>query len=183
MRSILTGAAYPGALLSAVIGRIRAEQEVTYPRAALIKACIVRNARNASKTRVDFVSSTNSSRTFPTPGPSLRRLEKLQQEAIPESTPPIKDRYFGRPRPRRAPPSHSAALAQHHVTKLKYGYVYDNSIQDILDGIDPQKDFPAHLALEDQGRFALGYYHQRKALWTSKKNAAPETANITPTEE
>ncbi len=186
MRSILTGAAYPGALLSAVMGRIRAEQEVTYPRAALIKACIVRNARQREQNpEVDFVSLDEQFKNVPYRlGRLFAVLEKLQQEAIPGINATIKDRYFGSASatPRATFPI-LLRLAQHHVSKLKYGYVYDNSIQDILDGIDPQKDFPAHLALEDQGRFALGYYHQRKALWTSKKNAAPETANITPTEE
>jgi len=30
------------------------------------------------------------------------------------------------------------------------------------------KDFPPHLTLEDQGRFAIGYYHQTQDLWTKK---------------
>jgi CRISPR-associated protein Csd1 len=34
----------------------------------------------------------------------------------------------------------------------------------------PIKDFPAHLTLENQGRFALGYYHQSQDLWTKKTN-------------
>lgn len=32
----------------------------------------------------------------------------------------------------------------------------------------PVADFPAHLALPDQGRFALGYYHQRQDFFTKK---------------
>ncbi|MDR0522142.1 MAG: type I-C CRISPR-associated protein Cas8c/Csd1, partial [Planctomycetaceae bacterium] len=39
MRAILEGTCYPETLLQAVIRRIRAEHEITYPRAALIKAC------------------------------------------------------------------------------------------------------------------------------------------------
>lgn len=186
MRSILTGAAYPGTLLSAVIGRIRAEQEVSYPRAAIIKACIVRNARLHGQTpEVDSVSLDEQNTNVPYRlGRLFAVLEKLQQEAIPGANSTIKDRYFGSASatPRAAFPI-LLRLAQHHVSKLKYGYAYDNNIQDILDGIDPKKDFPAHLPLEDQGRFVLGYYHQRKALWTSKKAAAPETANTSPTEE
>lgn len=186
MRSILTGAAYPGALLSAVMGRIRAEQETTYPRAAIVKACLVRNARQREQNpEVDSVSLDEQNTNVPYRlGRLFAVLEKLQQEAIPGANSTIKDRYFGSASatPRSAFPI-LLRLAQHHVSKLKYGYAYDNNIQDILDGIDPNKDFPAHLPLEDQGRFVLGYYHQRKALWTSKKSAAPETANTTPTEE
>jgi len=184
MRAILTGSAYPGGLLSAVIGRIRAEQKITYARAALIKACLVRNARLGGKPLEVSVSLDES---FTNVAYRLGRLfavlEKLQQEAIPGANATIKDRYFGSASatPRAAFPI-LLRLAQHHVSKLKYGYVYDNTIQDILDGIDPKKDFPAHLPLEEQGRFTLGYYQQRKDLWTSKKPAAPETATP-PTED
>jgi CRISPR-associated protein Csd1 len=30
-------------------------------------------------------------------------------------------------------------------------------------------DFPPHLRLEDQGRFAIGYYHQMQAFYTKKE--------------
>ena len=33
--------------------------------------------------------------------------------------------------------------------------------------MDGLSDFPAHLSLADQGRFAVGYYHQRQAFFTS----------------
>ena len=45
MRSILTGTAYPQSLLSTIIGRIRADQTINYPRAAMIKACLNRKHR------------------------------------------------------------------------------------------------------------------------------------------
>jgi CRISPR-associated protein Csd1 len=32
------------------------------------------------------------------------------------------------------------------------------------------KEFPAHLNLEDQGMFAIGYYHQRQAFYTKSEN-------------
>ncbi len=36
-------------------------------------------------------------------------------------------------------------------------------IEDIMGGIEK---FPAHLSLDDQGMFAIGYYHQRQAFYT-----------------
>jgi hypothetical protein len=45
MRAILSGLPYPETLLMSAIRRIRAEREVNYPRAALIKACINRKTR------------------------------------------------------------------------------------------------------------------------------------------
>ena len=44
MRAILSGSPYPATLLQAAVRRIRAEQEINYPRAALIKACINRSS-------------------------------------------------------------------------------------------------------------------------------------------
>ena len=35
-----------------------------------------------------------------------------------------------------------------------------------MSGID---DFPPHLNLADQGRFAIGYYHQRQAFFTKSR--------------
>jgi len=36
--------------------------------------------------------------------------------------------------------------------------------------MDKVNDFPAHLDLHEQGRFAIGYYHQRQAFFQSKDN-------------
>ena len=184
MRSILTGAAYPGALLSAVMGRIRSEQKISYARAAIIKACLVRNARLHGQTPEVSVSLDEQSTNVPYRlGRLFAVLEKLQQEAIPGANTTIKDRYFGSASatPRAVFPV-LLRLSQHHISKIEYGRTYDKHIQDILNGVDiATGGFPAHLSLEDQGLFALGYYHQRKDLWTSKKNAAvaPETATAT----
>ena len=41
-------------------------------------------------------------------------------------------------------------------------------------------DFPAHLNLQNQAQFALGYYHQRKAFYTSKSpDGVPATIEST----
>jgi CRISPR-associated protein Csd1 len=185
MRAVFTGAPYPDALLSTVVGRIRAEQKITYARAALIKAALVRNARIRGLTPEVSVSLDEQSMNVPYRlGRLFAVLEKLQQEAIPSANTTIKDRYFGSASaaPRAVFPV-LLRLAQHHVAKIEYGYVHDKRIADILDGINMANGaFPAHLPLEDQGLFGLGYYQQRVKLWT-KKEAAPETDNSTATEE
>jgi CRISPR-associated protein Csd1 len=35
-------------------------------------------------------------------------------------------------------------------------------------------EFPSHLSLYEQGKFAVGYYHQRQDLFTSKKEDTSE---------
>ena len=41
-------------------------------------------------------------------------------------------------------------------------------------------DFPKHLPLPDQGRFALGYYHQRQDFFTKKTDLSTPVAEGTP---
>ncbi|MDR2124314.1 MAG: type I-C CRISPR-associated protein Cas8c/Csd1 [Desulfovibrio sp.] len=172
MRAILSGAAYPAALLAAVLERIRAEQNITYARAALLKACLVRNFRRRRQKQEVSVSLDEHTTNVPYRlGRLFAVLEKLQQEAVPGANSTIKDRYFGSASatPRAVFPV-LLRLAQHHAAKIRYGYVYDKRISDILESIDIANGaFPAYLSLEDQGLFALGYYHQRNKLWTSQK--------------
>jgi CRISPR-associated protein Csd1 len=97
-------------------------------------------------------------------------LEKVQQEAIGNVNASIKDRYFT-----SACASPASVfpillrLSQHHIAKDEYGYASDRRIQDILGQLDVENNpIPTRLALDEQGVFVLGYYHQRKDLWTAK---------------
>ncbi len=190
MRAILTGGAYPGGLLAAVMGRIRAEQKITYARAALIKACLVRNARlspGGGQTPEVTVSLDEQSTNVPYRlGRLFAVLEKVQEEAHSPAklNSTIMDKYFGSASatPRSVFPI-LMKLKVHHLRKFTpqmKGLVVmrERTIAAIMDGINiATGGFPAHLSLEDQGLFALGYYHQRTDLWTSKKTAAA-TATI-----
>jgi CRISPR-associated protein Csd1 len=91
-------------------------------------------------------------------------LEKAQKDAIPGANTTIKDRYYGSASatPRVVFPQ-LLRLAQHHIQKAEYGRWIDNMIEEIMCGIS---GFPSHLSLDDQGIFAIGYYHQRQAFFT-----------------
>jgi CRISPR-associated protein Csd1 len=168
-KSMLTGALYPQSLLPIVLGRIRAEHSVTYFRAAMLKAFLIRNKQ------MEVSVSLNLDRTdLPyLLGRLFAVLEKAQEEAIPQTNATIKDRYLG---------SASATPAQvfnmllknaaNHISKLrkapeKKGWAirYETMIQDIIDGIS---DFPTTFSAEEQGLFMIGYYHQRKDFYTKK---------------
>ena len=58
-------------------------------------------------------------------------------------------------------------LKNAHLKKLNPGRAqwFEKLLGEVL---SPVADFPAHLALPDQGRFALGYYHQRQDFFTKK---------------
>ena len=93
-------------------------------------------------------------------------LEQTQRLAVPGIKATIADRFFGTAS--SAPASVFGRLlrgAQPHLGKLERDrpgahFALQRRLEDIQGGI-PSSGFPRTLALEDQGLFALGYYHQR----------------------
>jgi CRISPR-associated protein Csd1 len=100
-------------------------------------------------------------------------LEKLQGDAIGNPGATIADRFYGAAS--ATPAAVFATLlrkAQHHLAKLD-GAFHAIQIQQILDLLEPASAFPTTLGLEEQGLFALGYYHQRSRLWQRKDTPGP----------
>jgi len=171
MRSILTGMPYPQALFTSILSKIRADQTVNYVRAAIIKGCLARNQRYHDKEReVDITMALDEQNTGVAYrlGRLFALLEKAQQDANPGLNATIKDRYFGAASatPRSVFPI-LLRLTQHHIAKAEYGRNMDKRIEEVMSGIE---NFPSHLNLEKQGLFVLGYYHQRKALYTKNES-------------
>lgn len=171
MRAILTGQPYPQTLLQAAVRRIRAEREVSYPRAALIKACLNRQARYSPSQEKEIAVSLDDSNTNLgyRIGRLFAALEKIQEEAVnPSAT--IRDRFYGAAS--SSPVTVFANLMKlknHHLAKMEEGRkrYFEKLIGQIMSDIN---DFPAHLSLADQGRFAIGYYHQRQAFFTKSES-------------
>lgn len=171
MRAILAGLPYPQTLLQAAVRRIRTEREVTYPRAAIIKACLNRQARYSPSQEKEIAVSLDDSNTNPgyRIGRLFAALEKIQEEAVnPSAT--IRDRFYGAAS--SSPVTVFANLMKlknHHLAKLEEGRkrYFEKLIGQIMSDIN---DFPAHLSLADQGRFAIGYYHQRQAFYTKSES-------------
>lgn len=166
MRSILAGLPYPQTLLSAAVRRIRAEHEVTYPRAALIKACINRATRYSNpnlKEELKVSLDESNIKVGYRLGRLFAVLEKIQEEANPGINATIRDRFYGAASSTPVTVfSTLLKLKNHHLSKLDNrgrAVNLEKRIGEIMDGI---VDFPAQLPLADQGRFAIGYYHQRQ---------------------
>jgi len=163
MRSVIENLSYPQTLLSGAIRRIRAEQEVTYPHAAIIKACLNRySGMEELKVSLDE-SNTNPAYRL---GRLFAVLERIQERASPNLNATIRDRYYGAA---SSTPmtvfSTLLKLKNHHIAKLDNkgeAVNLEKLIGQIMDGV---ADFPAQLGLQDQGRFAIGYYHQRQAFF------------------
>lgn len=168
IRSILSGTPYPRTLLEAAIRRCRAEQSVPPARAALIKACLIRSSSAGKENLTVSLDLSNVN-----PGYRLGRLfavfEKLQEEANPGINATIRDRYFGSASSNPLVAfSTLNRLKNHHLAKLSnrgLAVVRERLIGEIMSGISADDPFPARLSLADQGRFAVGYYHQRQAFF------------------
>lgn len=176
---------YPSMWLNAAVGRCRKEQSVSYFRAAAIKACLNRQIRRSTspatnphpdKEFLPMLDPTHSSPAYRM-GRLFAALEKIQEEASPGINATIRDRYYG------AASSTPVAvfttllrLKNAHLKKLATGrgVWFEKLLADILAGVT---DFPRQLPLPDQGRFALGYYHQRQDFFAKKSldsNPTPE---------
>ena len=96
-------------------------------------------------------------------------LVKIQEEA--NNLNSIRERY--KKAAATAPASVFAKilnLSMHHSENLKTEgrrIYFEKLIQEIVEKISAD-GFPAHLDIYDQGRFFVGYYHQRQQLFTSK---------------
>mgnify|MGYP000892640959 FL=1 len=175
MRAILNGGPYPEALLQAALRRLRAEHNVTWHRAALLKAYLIRNLRDE-----EITVSLNEENVDP--GYRLGRLfaalERTQERAQGNLNASIRERYYGAfsTTPVTVLPL-LMKLKNHHLAKLQNRGEAIN-LEKLLGGIiDGISDVPSRLSLAEQARFAVGYYQQRQAFF-SGSDAAP----IEPTE-
>jgi CRISPR-associated protein Csd1 len=186
MRAILDGTAYPATWLAAAVRRSRAEQDVTALRAAIIKACLnrsIRLRRTGERELAVSLDIENPNLAYRL-GRLFAALEKIQEEASPGLNATIRDRYYGAA---SASPvtvfTTLMRLKNHHLSKLdnrgRANY-FERLVGEIMSGVDGVIGFPAQLPLQEQGRFAIGYYHQRQSFFTKANPATSPAQEQTP---
>jgi len=159
IESILDGTKYPDTLQQQCIRRIRAEQKVNRIRAAILKAYLNRKKsiyHTHEKTITMALDSENRNQGYLC-GRLFAVLEKIQEDA--QGTANIKERFYGAASTTPVTVfGRLLSLKNHHLGKLGGGskVYYEKIIQEIMDGI-ASKGLPAHLSLDDQSRFAIGY--------------------------
>ena len=187
-RAILTGSRYPRSLLNTIIMRLRADGDISGTRVALCKAVLARDLRLGVKginEEIPMSLDKEASHVGYRLGRLFAVLESAQYHALGgELNATIRDRYYGAasatpatvfPMLLRNTHNHLAKLRKQKGQLAKIAESLDYKIREIIDGLPPQ--FPRSLRLEDQGRFAIGYYHQR---FDRKKD---ENANTTESTE
>jgi CRISPR-associated protein Csd1 len=181
-RSLVLDRPYPLSLAVSVLRRIKADQAndqrpaLNAARAAALKAWLIRNHQQ------EIAVSLDPDRNEPPYllGRLFAAYEKVQQDALGQSlNRTIRDSYLS---------SASATpgsvfprlyrLNQHHFNKLRrdkpgLAVSREKLIGQICQGLT---DFPRHLALQDQGLFAIGYYHQTQDFYT--KRDSPESSTV-----
>jgi CRISPR-associated protein Csd1 len=181
MRSVLTGGRYPQMLLNAAIIRLRAgDNPGSGWHAAAIRAVLARKHRLVHQHEPDFDPTKEPpmslARSHTNRGYQIGRLfavfELAQRAALGRGVnSTIRDKYFGAAS--AAPASIFPLIitnGQNHLSKIRkekpgWANLIEKELEEIFDKIEPSipVSLPRSLNLEDQGEFAIGYYHQRRA--------------------
>lgn len=174
VKSIFQGLPYPISLYQSCLRRIRAEQTVGIVRAAILKACLNRQNENNNTQKINIMLDKENKNQGYLCGRLFAVLEKIQEDANGIHT--IRERYMNSAS--STPATVFATLLNlslHHLEKLNDGgqVRYEKLKQEIISKLDAD-GFPTHLDLQAQGRFFVGYYHQRQDLFTSKENKVTE---------
>ncbi|WP_449191657.1 type I-C CRISPR-associated protein Cas8c/Csd1 [Thauera sp.] len=194
MRAILSGGPYPRSLLANTIMRFRADGDISGLRVALCKGVLARERRRDIRTSEEEIPVSLDKQSTQ-PGYLLGRLfavlERAQHSALGDHVnATIRDRYYGAAS--ATPASIFPMLlrnTQNHLGKLRkerkgQAVNLEKDIGEIIGGLPEQ--FPRSLKIEDQGRFAIGYYHQSQSYFTRRDAAgagdAPADESAEPTD-
>ena len=181
-RAVLGGTPYPRTWLSNAIMRLRSgDDPASGWHAAAIRAVLERmNQGGGAPVSLDKEEKNPAYRL----GRLFAVLEEAQERALEHVNATIRDRYFGAA---SATPASVFPLllrgVQNHISKLRKGDGHkpanavsiEKDMQAIVDGLGTE--LPRSLKLEDQGRFAIGYYHQRAARFVKKDAPADNQGN------
>lgn len=103
-------------------------------------------------------------------------LEKIQEEANPGINATIRDKFYASASSTpNAVFGNLMRLKNHHLGKLSQGrsIYFEKLLGEVIAEVP---SFPAHLSLDEQGDFAIGYYHQRQDFFTKKEPSAKQQA-------
>ena len=174
LRSIITGGRYPRMLLAQLVQRIRADGDLNGVRAALLKAVLVRDYRKGFiQEEIPMGLDEQSALPAYRLGRLFAVLERIQEGALGKDVnATIADRYYGTASsvPYSVFPRLLAGCKNHlsKIRKDKPGYAVNlnKDLASVIEGLP--SEFPKHFSIEQQGQFAIGYYHQKQSYFAKK---------------
>ena len=169
-------------ILTAVLKRIRfvensedgeSKETITPERAALIRFVLNRNNKNGG-TMIKEQNDANDKSPAIVCGKIFAVMENIQRAAQGKDlNAGIRERFFTSASTNPATAfGRLMKLSQNHISKLKHekpglAVLLDRQLQELCSLLDC---FPALFSLEEQGQFALGYYHQKQQDYENAKN-------------
>ena len=180
------GTAYPQAMLSEVIRRVKTDvssnlntqgkngkqqriDPLNRTRVGMIKAYINRKSRILyQKEELGMSLDKENQNPAYLCGRLFGVLEKLQQDALGNNlNTTIRDSYFASATSKPAIVfPRLLKLAQSHLKKTSSAIFYQKLIGEVIDLLG--NEFPDTLLLVDQGKFIIGYYHQYQSFFVKK---------------
>ncbi len=159
-------------VLSKALQRVR--YDVSAERASLIKLILTRNFKGGGSMITEGGVQVEKPVAYIL-GQIFAKLEHIQYKALGNRNAGIREKYFT-----YAMTTPAAAfgrlfnLSSKHMTKLKSeqpgtAVNLDKELQELCKDIDILK-FPEQFRLEEQGQFAIGYFHQKQAQFAGSNN-------------
>lgn len=191
MRAVLTGRPYPRSLLANVLMRMRSDGHLSGLRVGICKGILARERRlgiNSDKEEIPVSLDKESTSPAYRLGRLFAVLESAQRQALGgQVNATIRDRYYGAAS--ATPASVFPMLlrnAQNHLGRLRKdrpgaAVGLEKDIREIVDGLTDS--FPRSLRIEDQGRFAIGYYHQSQSRFNKMDRSDDSTDSTEDTSE
>lgn len=178
MLAILQGTQYPLNVFQQILQRIRSDgkHRMNAQRASLLKAYLNRRLRfnpNQKEKELQMALDVEQPSTGYQLGRLMAALEKIQVEANPgiKINATVADRYYGSACSTPVTVfSTLLRLMRHHLSKMENlgrRTLFEKLVGEILGRVS---EFPAHMNMNEQGKFAVGYYHQKQDFYTKKES-------------
>jgi CRISPR-associated protein Csd1 len=169
-------------ILTAVLKRIRfvenaedgqSKETITPERAALIRLILNRNNKNGGY-MIKEQNDPNDKSPAIVCGKIFAVMESIQRAAQGKDlNAGIRERFFSFASTSPAPAfGRLMKLSQNHISKLRHekpglAVFLDKQLQNLCSLLN---EFPSIFSLEEQGQFALGYYHQKQQDYDNAKS-------------
>ena len=167
-------------MLHTVLYRLKGDENMGYNHGAvrigIIKAYLNRKARlSNNKEEITLALDIENKNQAYLCGRLFAVLERIQEKAYGDTlNRTIKDSFFASAcaRPVSVFPR-LLKLSQNHLAKLDNDTYWQKLIGEIVGKIDGQ--FPSTMPPDEQGKFIIGYYHQRQEFFKSSSSKTTET--------